>query len=220
LSFPLESFEPKLEALPAAQQDLWAELQHVPSGLVLYGGTALALRLAHRTSVDFDLFSSDPLDRRGLERLSFMKNAQVLQDEPDALTVSVDRGEPVKVSFFGPVGFGRVGTPQLAGRLPVASLLDLAATKIKVLLQRVEAKDYLDIAAVLRAGLPLEDVLRGARTLFGDAFNPLIAQKTLSWFQGGDLDGVDPASREVLSRAALQDVDLPPMALRSERLDR
>ncbi len=220
MSTQLESFEPRLEALPAAQQDLWAELQRVPSGLVLYGGTALALRLAHRTSVDFDLFSSDPLDRRGLERLPFMKNAQVLQDEPDALTISVDRGEPVKVSFFGPVGFGRIGTPQLAGRLPVASLLDLAATKIKVLLQRVEAKDYLDIAAVLRAGLPLEDVLRGARTLFGDAFNPLIAQKTLSWFQGGDLDGVDPASREVLSRAALKDVDLPPMALRSERLDR
>jgi hypothetical protein len=205
--------------LPAAQQALWAELQQVPSGFVLYGETALALRLAHRTSVDFDLFSTDPLDRRKLDRLPFLNTAQVLQDEPDALTISVDRGQPVKVSFLGPVRFGRVGTPQLAGRVPVASLLDLAATKIKVLLQRVEAKDYLDIAAVLRAGVPLAEVLRGARTLFGDAFNPLVAQKTLSWFEGVSLEGVDPASRELLSRAALQDVELPPLARLSERLD-
>ncbi len=157
---------------------MWTELQQAPPGFVLYGGTGLALRLAHRNSVDFDLFSTDPLDRRELDRLPLVSAAQVLQDEPDALTISVDRGGPVKVSFFGAIRFGRVGTPQLAGRVPVASLLDLAATKIKVLLQRVEAKDYLDIAAVLRAGTPLEYVLRAARTLFGDTFNPLVAQKT------------------------------------------
>lgn len=57
-----------------------------------------------------------------------------------------------------------------------ASLLDLAGTKLKALLQRVEAKDYRDIAALLEHGIKLEDILGSARALFGVAFNPLIAQ--------------------------------------------
>jgi len=172
---------PRLDVLPAAQRALWPELADVPPGFVLYGGTALALRLGHRHSVDFDLFSPDGLDHRQLRRrVGFLSTAETLQEEPDALTVSVARGGPVKVSFFGPVGFGRVGTPQRTsdGVLTVASLVDLAGTKVKVLLQRVEAKDYLDVAAILRAGLPLEQVLGAARTLFGPSFNPLAAQKT------------------------------------------
>ncbi len=45
------------EILPAPQKRLWERLGDTPEGFVLYGGTALALRLEHRESVDFDLFS-------------------------------------------------------------------------------------------------------------------------------------------------------------------
>jgi hypothetical protein len=194
------AFSPKLEVLPAAQRTLWSELSAIPSNFILYGGTALALRLGHRTSVDFDFFSPDPLKRAALNTIPFVGTGQVLQDEKDALTLSVDRNGPVKVSFFGPVGFGRVGDPDNAGgSVRVASLLDLAGTKLKVLLQRVEAKDYLDIAALLRAGLPLSEMLCASRALFGDAFNPLVAKKTLAWFKGGDLSAVD----KILWSAAL-----------------
>ena len=43
-------FTPKLGILPFAQRRLWDELKHTPKEFVLYGGTALALRLAHRSS--------------------------------------------------------------------------------------------------------------------------------------------------------------------------
>jgi hypothetical protein len=56
----INSFSPRLDVLPATQRRLWPELRGVPPQFVLYGGTALALRLGHRHSVDFDFFSSIP----------------------------------------------------------------------------------------------------------------------------------------------------------------
>ena len=56
-SYPgLARFEPHLEALPEIQRALWPRLVALPPDAVLYGGTALALRLRHRVSVDFDFF--------------------------------------------------------------------------------------------------------------------------------------------------------------------
>jgi hypothetical protein len=54
----MNHFSPHLEILPAPQRALWNELSEVSREFVLYGETALALHLAHRQSVDFDLYSS------------------------------------------------------------------------------------------------------------------------------------------------------------------
>ena len=121
---------PMLDVLPDAQRALWPALGDLPDSLVLYGGTALALRLGHRSSVDFDFFSSEPLDVDALFELSCFAGAEILQREPDTLTVSTrpsGRSQPVKVSFFGGVDTGRVGDPQRTddGVVLVASLLDL-----------------------------------------------------------------------------------------------
>lgn len=52
-----------MDILPMAQRRLWPQLGNAPKlGFVLYGGTAIALRLGHRDSVDFDFFSERPLD--------------------------------------------------------------------------------------------------------------------------------------------------------------
>ena len=77
------------------------------------------------------------------------------------------------------------------GVLRVASLLDLFGTKLKVLLQRVAARDYLDLAAILRAGAPLEDGLGAATTLYGQQFPPTEAVKALAYFDEGDAANVD-----------------------------
>ena len=47
---------PNLSTLPPAQRALQPERDATPHTFMLYGGTALALRLSHRTSVDFDFF--------------------------------------------------------------------------------------------------------------------------------------------------------------------
>ena len=196
---------PNLSVLPERQRKLWPALAEVPDSFVLYGGTALALRLGHRSSVDFDFFSSPPLDHDALFAIPFAARAEVLQREPAALTLSAPMdGGPVKVSFFGGIGFGRVGRPDRTedGVLQVASLLDLFGTKLKVLLQRVAARDYLDLAAILRAGVPLADGLGAARALFGNEFPPTEAVKALSYFDEGEAANVDAATRSYLTRQA------------------
>jgi hypothetical protein len=82
------TFTPMLDVLPEAQRALWPALGDLPDSLVLYGGTALALRLGHRSSVDFDFFSSEPLDGDALFERPCLAGAEVLQREPDTLTVS------------------------------------------------------------------------------------------------------------------------------------
>jgi hypothetical protein len=54
-----QCLEPKLDVLPAAQQEIWTSLAAAPDlNFVLYGGTAIALQLGHRESLDFDFFQS------------------------------------------------------------------------------------------------------------------------------------------------------------------
>ena len=62
-----QRLDPKFDVLPAAQQQIWDALAAAPRlGFVLYGGTAIALHLAHRRSIDFDFFRSEPLDKNQL----------------------------------------------------------------------------------------------------------------------------------------------------------
>ena len=197
------TFRPRLDVLPAAQRRLWPALADVPDTFVLYGGTALALRLAHRASVDFDFFTAEPLDADKLLAIPFVGGADVLQRQPDTLTISVRSEPPVKVSFFGGIDIGRVGHPERTddGVLQVASMLDLFATKLKVLLQRVAVRDYVDLAAILRTGVCLEDGLGAAVALYGNAFPPVEAVKTLVCFEG-DAASLAAADRELLNRTA------------------
>ena len=203
------TLSPRLDVLPDEQLALWPALAGVPESFVLYGGTALALRLGHRTSVDFDFFSSEPLDFDRLFALPFVREADVLQRDLATLSVSTPKAgssAPVKVSFFGELDIGRVGHPQQTddGVLRVAAMLDLFATKLKVMLERVAARDYLDIAAILRSGTSLADGLGAAIALYGAEFPPVEAVKALVWFEVGDARNVDAATREVLRRAAAE----------------
>jgi hypothetical protein len=85
------TFQPHPDILPVAQRALWSKLKPlVALGFVLYGGTAIALRLGHRSSVDFDFFSDSPLDEQELYRnLPLLRDATVIQAQPDTLTLLV-----------------------------------------------------------------------------------------------------------------------------------
>src|SRR6266496_2119477 len=107
-------FKPNLQILPAAQKQLWGELEHTPPGFVLYGGTALALRLAHRASEDFDFFSNQSFRPNDLEQqIPLLAGTQRLQSSPNTLVSLVERGGPVKVSFFGGLSLKRVRDPEV-----------------------------------------------------------------------------------------------------------
>jgi hypothetical protein len=204
-------FQPRLSILPAPQRRLWDELAGVPGEFVLYGGTALALHLGHRTSVDFDFFGDRTFEPDKLvSTLPFLTGATITQQEPNTLSVSVDRGGPVKMSFFGLPALRRLMAPAVApdNGLQVASLLDLAGTKAAVVQQRAEAKDYLDIDAILNhRRIDLPAALVAAREIHGPTFNPQITLKALSFFGDGNLHRLPRDVQDRLARAA-REVDL------------
>jgi hypothetical protein len=178
---------------------------------VLYGGTAIALHLGHRQSVDFDFFGDYAFDPMVLgASVPFLADGLIIQRDRDTLSAIVDRDGPVKVSFFGLPGFRRVASPVEApdNRLKVASLLDLAGTKVSVVQVRAEAKDYIDIDALMaKGGIPLPAALAAGKFIYGRQFNPQITLKALSFFDDGDLRRLPKAMKSRLAKAA-REVDL------------
>jgi Nucleotidyl transferase AbiEii toxin, Type IV TA system len=199
-------FTPRLDILPAPQRRLWDELSAVPEEFVLYGGTALALHLGHRESLDFDFFADKPLDpTRLVPAIPFLVGAIVTQREPNTFGCTVDRGGAIKLSFFGLPELARLLPPLIApgNKLRVAALLDLAGTKVSVVQMRAEARDYIDIDALLSDGridLPL--ALAAGQAIFGPAFNPQITLKALSYFDDGNLGRLPSPVKDRLAAAA------------------
>jgi Nucleotidyl transferase AbiEii toxin, Type IV TA system len=188
-----DSFVPNFEKFAPAQVAIWPKLAPIARhGFVLYGGMGLSTRLGHRGSLDFDFFASRPIDRAGLAQdLPFLTTAATLQNERDTYTVSIPIGNnEVKISFFGALNIKRIGEPEFTddGVCRVASLDDLAATKLSAVLARIQASDYRDVLAIVRTGLPLEEAIADTVAIYGTAFQPSDILKALTYFEGGDLD--------------------------------
>jgi Nucleotidyl transferase AbiEii toxin, Type IV TA system len=210
----------KLEILPPAQRRLWGELQNMPQEFVLYGGTALVLRLGHRTSEDFDFFSNRSFLPDALRRtIGFLEDAEMRQFEQNTLTAIVNRDGPVKVSFFGGLKLNRVQDPEVTpdNGIKVASLLDVGATKLGTIQQRAQARDYEDVLALADAGVSLSDMLAAAEAVYGSTFNGSLSLKALTFFADGDLPTLSPAIQSRLRTLATQ-VDLQHIPLMPARV--
>jgi hypothetical protein len=188
------TFKPRLDILSPAQQRLWPELSETPEEFTLVGGTAIALRLGHRPSADFDFFASTPFVPGALlQKVPYLKGVTVRQSAPNTLTVIVERGGPVQVSFFGGLELGQVASAQTAvgPGIKVASLMDLAGFKVAVATQRAEVKDYIDVHTLLTKGnIPLAEMLAAAAIIYGTEFSPLLSLKALAYHD-------DPALAEL-----------------------
>ena len=198
-------FKPNLSILPEPQRQLWAELRNTPKTFVLYGGTALALRLGHRQSEDFDFFSNLPFNPNSLrDSIPYLKHAEMTQFQDNTLTAVVDRNGPVKLSFFGSVGIKRVHDPDVVEEngVQVASMLDLLASKLKTVQLRAQAKDYRDVQGTLEAGLSLAEGLAAAAAIYGKDFNGALSLKALTFFEDGDLPSLTRTVQKRLQEAA------------------
>lgn len=179
---------PLLDVLPPAQRELWPQLSQLPSHFVLYGGTAIALHLGHRVSIDFDFFTDAALDEAEKEKLlgsiSWLAGADILQTDQNTLTVSLRQSLPIKVSFFGAIKNGCVSAPSRTDDnvACIASMDDLFAHKLKVIHDRAEGKDYQDIACLLMQGQSLSRGLAAKEALFGSSVPAIVTLKALAYF--------------------------------------
>lgn len=211
-----DSFEPKTEILLRAQQEIWPLLTPAPGlSFVLYGGTAVALHLGHRTSVDFDFFRTEPLDKKEIETsFTFMRNAQTIQEDENTLVaISPMQSGPVKVSFFGGVAIGRINEPLRTNdtTLLVASLEDLLVTKLKTIMDRAEVKDYRDISVMLSAGISLEKALGAFAKMYGK--DPGLPLRAIGFFKDGDLPSLPKSDQNILRKARDRVSEIPEVAI-------
>jgi len=216
----------RLNILPPAQLALWEKFKEGDlSGFVLYGGTAVALRYGHRESVDFDFFFGHSVSPEFIfQRLPWVRIhlQTVLQSQKDTFVVSttVPSAESegfVKLSFFGnlPLAFVHQPEPSASG-VAIASPEDLLATKLKVINQRIEAKDYLDIEVLLKNSddptKMLKQGLANMLALYPEAA-PAETLKALCWFRGGDLDRLDGSTKDYLTAEVAKVDKLPPASI-------
>ena len=102
----------------------------------------------------------------------------------------------------------------------VQALHDLLATKLKVVLQRAEAKDYRDIVELVKAGVSLPSGLAAAREIFGPNFQPSESLKALVFFEDGDLGTLTTDEKSILVKAVSAVRELPEVKILSRQLQR
>lgn len=160
---------PHLRAVltPPTAQTWMALVGNLPDGAYLVGGTGIAAHLGHRVSRDLDFFVGEPFEpqrlARRLERLGRFVPTQL-----DAGTLNGYLGE-TRIQFLDASDQYPVEPIAEIGAIPVAGLRDLLATKLKVIGDRGELRDYFDLLVVERdAGHYVEEGLG----LFIDRYRP------------------------------------------------
>lgn len=146
----------------------------------LVGGTAIALYLGHRRSIDFDLFSDKPFHNAAVRRK--IKNThriqKVFKDETGQYTFFVNG---VQMTFYH-FPYKLVYSKKMADYARMPDLLTLAAMKAFALGGRNKWKDYVDLYFILKDHFHVNEVSKKAKQLFTGEFNEKIFRNQLAYF--------------------------------------
>ncbi len=151
-----------LEVLTPRQKKVIQQLGNLMQEMNFYlaGGTAVALHLGHRKSIDLDWFTEETIADPMILAKELRKHNINFETEQIARGTLHGTINNVKVSFI------EFRYPLLRKlfflntfKCPLASLEDLATMKISVVAQRGSKKDFVDIYAIGTKGLPLDKML-------------------------------------------------------------
>lgn len=160
-----------LNILSQNQKDLLPLIKQYQSDYYLVGGTAIALLLGHRESIDFDLFTF-----KNKNQLKARKNLEAKTSEK---IISIYEGKDqahfilngVKITFFN---FAHaIPVQKVFDGIKMPDLLTLAAMKAFALGGRAKWKDYVDLYFVLNSGIALNEIIDKASVLFNSEHSTL-----------------------------------------------
>jgi len=147
----------------------------------LAGGTALALQIGHRKSIDFDLFSKEEIDKNAiLKVLDQRKVNQIIVDSIDEFTFVYDGVKltflnfPFRIEEFVDLEF-----------VKAVDFLTIAAMKAYALGRRAKWKDYVDIYFIIQKE-SINSIIHKAEELFGNLFSEKLFRSQLCYFE--DID--------------------------------
>ncbi|MCM1042151.1 MAG: nucleotidyl transferase AbiEii/AbiGii toxin family protein [Bacteroides sp.] len=172
------------EILNNRQRELLPLISGFRREYYLVGGTAIALHIGHRRSIDFDLFKNGRINhKKNLDKIEASGfPATVTRRVEEQMNLIVNE---VKITFFEypfDIEAGvKVGT---YARIP--SLLDLAAMKAYAMGRRSKWKDYVDLCFIFKDHHSLGEVSVRAKEIFGELFSEKLFRSQLSYFE--DID--------------------------------
>lgn len=152
-------------------------------GLSFYlaGGTALALQLGHRLSLDLDFFTKEEFNGRDLvQRLRLLGDQVVDQISEFTLIGQLDG---VKISFFR-YPYPLLKTFETYHQAPLASLQDIACMKLDAIASRGTKRDFIDLYFICQTGLDLQHILSDFDVKYtGVQYNRIHLLKSLVYFE-------------------------------------
>ncbi len=184
-----------LEALKSKQKEIFKKLPAF-SDFYLVGGTALALQIGHRVSVDFDLFRKKELDKNFIAQIyKVFKN--------DRLQFSLRHPEQINLEVNS-VRFNFVKYPypplwklKIIQGVKMASTKEIAVMKALTLGKRATIKDYVDLYFILKQKIiTLEQIIKGGQKKYKQEFNDCLFLEELTY-----LEDVGQAKIEFLKEA-------------------
>lgn len=178
------------EILDKKRRDVLPLLKSFKDYFYLAGGTALALQIGHRDSVDFDFFTKNKIDTQNLFtkiKEIFSKNTVLkTQEEKNTLSVLID--DNIKLSFFT-YEYDLLLDLHLEENLNLASVEDIACMKLSAILSRATNKDYIDLYYIFQSK-SFEKILKLAEKKFPDIDVNLIL-KSLVYFEDVEMEAID-----------------------------
>ena len=165
------------------QTKLLSFVQTFSSEYYLVGGTAIALHLGHRRSIDFDLFTDQPFNPMVVRnKINRTKHIDYVYSQGEGeLTVLVDK---VKFTFFHypfiidrPVDFNSY--------IKIPKLITLGAMKAFALGKRAKWKDYVDLYFIFQK-YSLKEIIDVTNSIYKAEFNEKLFRTQLSYFD--DID--------------------------------
>lgn len=171
------------EVLSENQRQLLGLVHKFSDRFSLVGGTAIALQIGHRRSIDFDLLTIEILNHDRV-RKTIRENHHIegiIVNEPEELTLVVNT---VKLTFFQ-YPFPIDATIRLRDVITMPDITTLASMKAFALGRRAKWKDYVDLYFISRQTSFL-DIVEKTHQLFGDEFNEKLFREQLAYF--ADID--------------------------------
>jgi len=167
------------EILTKEQAGLLPLIRNFSRSFGLVGGTAVALQIGHRRSIDFDLFTYKNFKNNNIsKKISRFGPIQEIIVRKEGEFTFLMKG--VKVTFYQfphKIEFSK----KFAGIIRTSDLLTLAAMKAFAIGQRAKWKDYVDLYFIMNKYHGIDKVVKRAEELFDKEFNEKIFRTQLTY---------------------------------------
>lgn len=168
------------EILTEKQIELLPVVKSFSKDFGLVGGTAIALHIGHRESIDFDLFTNKKFSNLSIKN-RFSKMAKIQEIFVNKLDGFTFVAEDVRFTFFNyPY---KIDFSENFNGIKLPNLLTLATIKALALGQRAKWKDYVDLYFIIKKYHSIGKINQTAHKIFGHEFNEKIFRSQLSYFK-------------------------------------